>query len=141
MSLTQAIFKPSKELKLNTTYYLKYSDQTELETIEMRQWNSETKEREKVYWKTTDKKSINDLNSNLNIEFKKTEVKFYGCGPSVYAIFNITNQSEYEVWFKTEVLNISSNKKTVYYIKVENEELNVGHGMCAGAFTFEDDGK
>jgi hypothetical protein len=141
MSLTQAIFKPSQELKSNTTYYLKYSDQTELETMEMKQWNSEKKEREKIYWKTTDKKSMNTLNSNLNIEFKKTEVEFYGCGPSVYAIFKITNKSESEIWYKTEVLNISTNKKSVYYIKDWNEELNVGHGMCAGAFTFQDNGK
>tara|TARA_B110000285_G_scaffold65063_1_gene74803 strand:- start:113 stop:529 length:417 start_codon:yes stop_codon:yes gene_type:complete len=43
MSLTQAIFKPSKELKPNTTYFLKYSDQTENEGREMMQYNREKK--------------------------------------------------------------------------------------------------
>jgi hypothetical protein len=57
MQLTQAIFCPTSELKSNTKYFLKYSDQTENEGREMMQYNREKKEREKVYWKTTDKKS------------------------------------------------------------------------------------
>src|SRR5690554_1952337 len=82
MSLTQAIFKPSKELEPYTIYFLKYSDQTENEDRKMMQYNKEKKEREKVYWKTTDKKTLESLNSNLNVEFEKTEVVYYGCGPS-----------------------------------------------------------
>lgn len=141
MSLTQAIFKPSKELKPNTTYFLKYSDQTENEGIEMMQYNVEKKEREKVYWKTTNKKAIENLNSNLNVEFEKTEVIHFGCGPSANAIFNIKNKSKSEVWYKTEVVEIQTNKKNIYYIKEWNGKLNVGHGMCSGAFTFNRKGK
>ncbi len=141
MGLTQALFKPSIELESNTTYYLKYSDQTESETKEMVIWNSEKKEKEKVYWKTTDKKFATILNSNLKIEFEKTEVEFYGCGPSVNAIFNVKNKSVTKVWYKTEVINITTNKKTIYYIKEWDKKLAVGHGMCAGAFTFYEKGK
>ncbi len=141
MSLTQAIFKPSKELKPNTTYFLKYSDQTESEGREMTQYNREKKEREKVYWKTTNKKTIENLNSNLNVEFEKTEVILYGCGPSANAIFDVKNKSESEIWYKTEVVEIETNKKNIYYIKEWNGKLNVGHGMCSGAFTFNRKGK
>jgi hypothetical protein len=136
MSLTQAIFKPSKELKPYTTYSLKYSDQTENEGREMMHYNKEKEEIEKVYWKTTDKKTLETLNSNLNVEFEKTEVMHYGCGPSAYAIFDVKNKSENEIWYKTEVVEIDTNKRTVYYIKEWNGKLNVGHGMCSGAFTF-----
>lgn len=141
MNLTQAIFKPSKELEPNTTYFLKYSDQTENEGREMMQYNRMEKEREKVYWKTTDKKTIEILNSNLNVEFEKTEVKHYGCGPSANAIFDVKNKFESEIWYKTEVVEIETNKKTIYYIKEWNGKLNVGHGMCSGAFTFNRKGK
>jgi hypothetical protein len=141
MNLTQAIFKPSKELKPNTTYFLKYSDQTENEGREMMQYNRIKKEREKVYWKTTDKKTIEILNSNLNVEFEKTEVKHYGCGSSANAIFDVKNKFESEIWYKTEVVEIETNKKTIYYIKEWNGKLNVGHGMCSGAFTFNRKGK
>lgn len=136
MSLTQAIFKPSKELKPYTTYFLKYADQTENEGREMMQYNSKTKQREKVYWKTTDKKSLETLNSNLNVEFENTEVEHYGCGPSANAVFNVKNKSESEIWYRTEVVEIETNKRTVYFIKEWNGKLYVGHGMCAGAFTF-----
>ena len=141
MELTQAIFCPVSELKPNTTYFLKYSDQTENEEREMMQYNREKKEREKVYWKTTDKKTLETLNSNLNIEFENTEVVHYGCGPSANAIFNVKNKSESEIWFKTEVVDLGTNDKKIYYIKEWNGKLNVGHGMCSGAFIYNNKGK
>lgn len=140
MELTQAIFCPVSELKPNTTYFLKYSDQTENEVREMMQYNREKKEREKVYWKTTDKKTLETLNSNLNIEFENTAVEHYGCGPSANAIFNIKNKSESEIWYKTEVVDLSTKDKKTYYIKEFNGKLNVGHGMCSGAFTYNNKG-
>ena len=136
MSLTQAILKPTEELKPNTTYFLKYSGQTENESREMRQYNRHKKKHEKVFWKTTNEKSIAHLNSSLQIKFQKTKVIHYGCGPSANAIFEIKNKSESEIWYKTEVVNLANNKKTTYYIKEWNGKLTVGHGMCSGAFTY-----
>jgi hypothetical protein len=139
--LTQAIFCPTSELKPNTKYFLKYSDQTENEGKEMIQYNREKKDRKEVYWQTTDKKALETLNSNLNIEFEKTEVIHYGCGPSANAIFNVKNKSESEIWYKTEVVDLNTNTKKVFYIKEWNGKLNVGHGMCSGAFTYSNKGK
>lgn len=141
MELTQAIFCPISELKPNTTYFLKYSDQTENEGREMMQYNREKREREKVYWKTTDKKALETLDSNLNIGFEETEVVHYGCGPSANAIFNVKNKSESEIWYKTEVVDLSTNDKKIYYIQEWNGKLNVGYGMCSGAFTYNNKGK
>ncbi|WP_416442708.1 hypothetical protein ACH3O9_17850 [Leeuwenhoekiella sp. A16] len=141
MQLTQAIFCPSSELKPDTQYFLKYADQTENEEREMRRYNRETKESEKVYWKTTDKKALKTLNSTLNIEFDKTEVILYGCGASANAIFNVKNKSNFEIWYKTEVIYLNTNGKKVFYIQELNGKLNVGHGMCAGAFTYDYKGK
>ena len=141
MSLMQAIFKPEKELDPNNIYFLKYSEQTENETRDMMQWNSETKQSEKVFWRTTDKKSIELLNPNLSIKYQKTEVVHYGCGPSANAIFGINNKSNSEIWYKTEMVNLTTKEKTIYYIQGWNGKLNVGHGMCSGAFTFNRRGK
>ena len=113
MHLTQAIFCPVSELKPNTTYFLKYSEQTEDEGIDMMQYNNEKKEREKVCWKTTDKKSKATLNSNLKIEFEKTEVIHYGCGPEANAIFDIKNKLESEIWYITEVVDLETNSNTI----------------------------
>ena len=139
--LTQAIFKPSEELKPNTIYFLRYSDQTEMEEKEMIEFNREIKKREKVYWKTTDKKMMPVLNPNLNIKFKNTEVEMYGCGPSANAIFIEENKPENEIWYKTEVVEIATNKKTIYYLKDWLGRLEVGHNECSGAFRYKDKGK
>lgn len=141
MQLTQAIFCPISELKPNTKYFLKYSDQTENEENEMKQYNKEKKISEKVYWITTDKRELETLNSNLNIEFENTEVIHYGCGPSANAIFNVNNKLESEIWYKTEVVDLSTNNTKVFYINEWNGKLNVGHGMCAGAFTYNNKSK
>lgn len=137
--LTQAIFNPVSTLKSNTTYFLKYADQTEEETKEMTRYDGVGEG--KVFWKTTDKKSMDDLNSNLTLEFEKTEVIHYGCGPEANAIFKINNKPKSETWYKTEVIEVETNKKTVYYIREWAGTLNVGHDMCAGAFTFKRKGK
>ncbi len=129
MQLTQAIFCSYTELKPNTKYFINYADQ------------SKNEKRESVYWRTTDKKELEPLKSNLKIEFEKTEVIHYGCGPVANAIFVIKNNPKSEIWYKTEVVDLSSDVKKTFYIKAQNAKLNVGHGMCSGAFRFKNKGK
>lgn len=141
MHLTQVIFKPAEELKSNTIYKLSYSDQTDNETREMIQWNSNTKQNERVYWKTTDQKKNQLLNPNLIIKYTKTEVIEYGCGPSANAIFEIKNNSNSEIWYKTEMIDLTTKEKTIFYITEWESQINVGHGMCSGGFSFNKSGK
>ena len=141
MSLTQAIFKPVRELKPNTKYFLSYSNETNREVLEMQQWNSESKQREKVYWQTSALKSTDLISPSLKIDYEKSEVFHYGCGPSSNAIFTVSNSNALEIWYKTEVIEIATNKKTTFYLTEKENKLNVGHGMCAGGFIFKDVGK
>jgi hypothetical protein len=138
MRLTQAIFKPISALKPSTKYYLKYADETKNESQEMFQWNSETKQSEKIFWQTTEVNSIPEINQNLKISYQKNEVILYGCGPSSNAIFKISNANNIEIWYKTEVIETSTNKKTVFYITGRENKLYVGHDMCSGAFSLYD---
>ncbi|RKM93070.1 hypothetical protein D7036_22485, partial [Aquimarina sp. BL5] len=128
--LTQAIFKPTKELKPNTLYFLKHSKDSLTEKNKFTKWNSKNKKFENVNWKTTNQKKAELPNSDLKIDYIKTEIISYGCGPSVNAVFNVKNKSEIEIWYKTELVDLSSNENTIYYIKANNVDLNVGHGMC-----------
>ena len=140
MALTQAVFCPVTELKPNTKYVLKYADQTKSEEQEMYQYNRAKQIQEKVYWKTTAEKHLDPLNSDLTLDFEETEVVLYGCGPSANAVFAIKNKPKAEIWYKTEVVDLSTNTKTVFYIKEWDDKLQVGHGMCAGAFTYKNKG-
>ncbi|WP_395076265.1 hypothetical protein [Flavobacterium sp.] len=141
MSLTQAIFKPESELEPNTKYFLKYSNETKSEISERKKWNSESKKNEEIYWETNDSKNVDLLNSNLKINFEKTNVIQYGCGPSANAEFKIEISNNNEIWYKTEVIEISSGLKTVFYLTSYENKINVGHGVCSGAFTFKNNGK
>ena len=141
MHLTQAFFKPINKLSPNTIYFLQYENQTDAEKEDFEQWNSTKKLREKVNWITTDSKNTQPLNLDLGIEYNKSEVTPFGCGPAAYAIFTLKNRKPGEVWSKTEVVNISTGKQTTYILPVANETLSVGHGMCSGAFSYEPTGQ
>lgn len=141
MRVTQAVFKPTARLEPNTTYFLKYSNQTKRESEEMFQRHPETGEREKVYWQTSVSQSSPSLNTDLNISYEKSEVIAYGCGPSTHAIFKVSPKDNEKIWYRTEVKELSSGKKTTFYIREWKGRLHVGHGMCGGPFTFKRSGK
>ncbi len=131
--LTQAIFKPAKELKSNTKYYLKYESLIKDST----RWNSDMRDEwENLYWQTADKKTVPPLNPNLEITFKETEYQEYGCGDASWAIFNLKNTWKEEIWCKTELIDKETNVKTVFYISAEKDKIRVGNDMCSGAFNF-----
>jgi hypothetical protein len=141
MSLTQAVFKVENSLKPQTKYFIRYSDETEFEISERKKYNSTNNKSEEVFWKTSEKENSDLITPNLNLKFEKTDVVHFGCGPSANAIFDVNNSSESEIWFKTEVIEISTNTKTTFYLTSYDNKINVGHGMCSGAFTFKKNGK
>ncbi len=141
MELTQAIFVPSRELTPNTIYFLKYQNQTKHEGKSMFRYNAEKDKMEKVYWKTGTKRFADDLEANIDFKFQEMEFEMYGCGSSEYAVYNIENKPDFEVWYKIEVVDIKTNKKTTYYLSGWKGKVNVGHGMCAGAFRFDRGGR
>lgn len=136
MALTQAVFCLNTDLQPNTNYSLRFENQTKDETSKMIVYNSETNKREKRSWRTTDQKSIALLDSKLSLQFEKTEVQHFGCGPAANAVFTIKNNSESEKWFKTEVVNIKSNKTFSFYLTPRDNKLYVGNNMCSGAFLY-----
>ncbi len=138
MELTQAIYRVSKELQPNTTYYLRYSDQSVRESRYMHLRRN--KQNVPVSWTTTNRKYEAKLHTDLNLSFDDTSVTFYGCGPEANALFDIKNTSNKEVWYKTELWDLASNTKRIFYLKSGKGQLFVGHGMCSGAFTFSKTG-
>lgn len=70
-------------------------------------------------------------------ELKKTLV-YYGCGPSIHVVFSNPAKDNSEIIVKTTVKNLKTKDETTYYIKPERDKIKVGHGMCSGAFVFDD---
>ncbi len=139
MSLTQAVFKPQKTLDPNTEYFLEYENMTlEEEKAQVRR-NYETGKSERKSWKTVS--NIASLDPALTVSFKETSVKWYGCGPAVNAIFTVENDNSEETWYKTEFLDVKTGRISHFYLTKWQDELQVGHGMCAGAFTYRKNGE
>jgi hypothetical protein len=70
-------------------------------------------------------------------ELKKTLV-YYGCEPSIHVVFSNPAKDNSDVIVKTTVKNSKTGKETTYYIEPEEDKIKVGHGMCSGAFVFDD---
>jgi hypothetical protein len=141
MSLTQAIFKPVNSLKPNTDYYLNFQRAKQNEKEDPTRYNSDKKERERIVWSTTNTKYLKSLNSELEINFEKTNVEFYGCGPAANAIFNIKSTNSQEIWYEAEFVDLETGKSNTYILHPKEGKLYVGHGMCSGAFTYAKTGK
>ncbi|MDW7695334.1 hypothetical protein R9C00_27900 [Flammeovirgaceae bacterium SG7u.111] len=140
MDLTQAVFKPSIKLELNKKYFLKFSHLTESENYhELTRYNSSNAEHEPVAWEVTESHSP-ELNLNLSLKFVQMEVEYYGCGPAAYAVFQPNNLPESEVWYKTEVYDETTKTSSTFIIGARTGIIRVGHGMCAGGFTFNNEG-
>ena len=80
------------------------------------------------------------FDEDIPINYTTSELIHYGCGPAAYAIFEVLNKPDSEVWFNTEVVDMETNLSTHFYIRAYESELKVGHGMCSGGFKFKKGG-
>lgn len=137
--VSQAIFKANQVLLPNTKYELFIPNLTTIEKREMSEYNSLSKKHEPIYWQTTNLIEQNGLDSNLKIIYNRNEVKSYGCGNSVKSIFDVYCDDKSEIFFKTELIDITTGEKTIMYLtKEEDGKIYVGKDMCSGPFIYKD---
>jgi hypothetical protein len=136
MSVTQIVLKPASELKLNETYSLQIDNLPNYERNPVRYNTSSGK------WEHLVFKINNSVDNNIPIlsstptEEKKTLV-YYGCGPASWVYFTIPGQDNSELFVRANIKNKATGKETTYILRVENGSVKVGHGMCSGAFHFD----
>jgi hypothetical protein len=106
----------------------------------MLKYSDASKKMDSVFWQTTDLVEEEEPNSNLKIKYNRNEIESYGCGDSVNAVFNISNNDS-EIWFRTELIEISTGIKTIMYLTEMDNKLHVGKGMCGGPFKYNDNKK
>ncbi len=74
-------------------------------------------------------------------KFLNTSYIEYGCGPAIFAHFQVRIDDASETLVKTEVVNLQNKEKTIYYLSSRDGKIDIGHGMCSGAFSFREKGK
>lgn len=134
--LTQAILKPETGLEAGLEYTM-YIDN--LPNDEHFGNNNSTTHKYKlvsykvVAEKDTEKPQLTSRPKELNKTFA-----YYGCGPSTYVIFSNPAKDKSDIIVKTTVKSLKTGKTTSYYIQPDSNKIKVGHGMCSGAFDFDE---
>ena len=134
--VTQAVLKPETALETGLVYTMYIDNLPEYERFE--KYNRATKEYEPVRYTVVggmdqEKPTLSDQPKEL----KKTLV-YYGCGPSIHVVFSNPAIDSSDVMVKTTVKNSKTGEETTFYIEPEGNNIKVGHGMCSGAFVFDD---
>jgi hypothetical protein len=134
--LTQAVLVPESNLTVGLEYTLVIDKLPKDESLD--RWNNELEKSEPIVYKVVD--GIDTIKPTFKTtpkEIKKSLI-YYGCGPAVYVDFDciVIDSSEYLI--KATVKNIKTGNETSYYVEPDKGTLKIGHGMCSGAFDFEE---
>lgn len=127
--LTQAILKPETNLEPGKEY--------SLEVVSLNK-----KEKLNPYLLTKEKYKVEipgkpvDLKFNAPPEIVSKNYVPFGCGPAKSVNFNL-NTNLLPALVKATLTNKKNGNTSSYYLKPnEFGILEIGHGMCSGAFTF-----
>jgi hypothetical protein len=131
--LTQVVLRPKTKLTPNTEYKLVIKGVT---SDKIKKYNTETHKHEDVIWTTTNEVDNQPpIWTSLPAEFDKSYVE-YGCGPATYVDFKFRAKETSELLFKVTLKSQSDGTETDYYIQPQGNLIKIGHGMCLGAFNF-----
>ncbi len=135
-ALTQAVLKPEVELTAGVKYTM-YIDGLP-DSDQLKRYNNNTKQYEPVtYFVNNEKDTEKPVLTALPKEIDKSYA-LYGCGPAQHVIFDLPVKDNSDIIIKGTVKNLGSKKETTFYISPNKDRIEIGHGMCSGAFTFDD---
>lgn len=137
--LTQAVLIPDTILTVGLDYTLVIDSLPINEKLY--RWNSNFSRREPIVFKVVDGiDTTKPVFKKIPQEIKKSIVEL-GCGPEIFVEFECNVIDSSECLIKATVKSKKTGKETSYYVEPENGILNIGHGMCSGAFVFDEGDK
>jgi len=135
--VAQAILKPVEKLMLGKKYFLKIDNLNKEEKEDLLRWRNGKKEA--TFWEVTKKEDTQKPSWKQEPRFVESVCTFWGCGPEMYALFEGEINEDSEALIKTKFTNLQTKESRVYYLRIKENKIEVGHGMCSGAFTFDED--
>jgi len=135
--LTQAVLTVDETLEVGKNYEIFIDSLPEYERP-LQKWNNKTRKYEHAIWTVIE--GIDTIQPIWNVKPVETEKTLihYGCGPEKYVHFKFKIDDESEFLIKATVTNRTTKKITSYYLETDGSSLLIGHGMCSGAFLFEE---
>lgn len=134
--LTQAILKPETALEAGVEYTM-YIDSLPMYN-KFERFNDVTHKAEPVTFNVITENDTEAPEVASRPKELKKMLAYYGCGPSIHVVFSNPATDKSELLVKTTVKSVKTGKETTYYIEPNGDKINVGHGMCSGAFDFDD---
>lgn len=134
--LTQALLKPETLLEAGLEYRVIIDSLPDYENLY--RYNRTTYKPEVVSYRV-----IDELDFEKPILFGKPKeigktLVHYGCGPSIHVVFSNTSLDTADIIIKTTLKNLMTGKETTYFIEPNKDKIKIGHGMCSGAFDFDE---
>lgn len=128
LDLTQAILKPSSNLKAGKHYKLNIDSLDEYEKADF--------ERDNFSWAVADIADNQKPIWNNPPSYNSKGMIFYGCGPAVFINFCASISDDSPVVVYAKVKNLKTNSTSDYYVTPDSCSFKLGHGMCSGEFEF-----
>ena len=132
-STTEVILKPISPLKGDAEYVFRIGNLPKYESIP-HDFNQASKKETAVIFKTTN--TVDNEPPVLKdnpVETKKSMVE-WGCGPAINVSFKINGEDKSELFVRASVKNEKTGVTTDYILEITKGEVEIGHGMCSGAF-------
>jgi len=133
--VSQALLLPEKALTEEKIYTLVIDNLPSQERLQ--RYNAKVGDFENINW-TVNAADTEKPTIKTKIKESGKSYEVYGCGPTTYVIFDCNALDNGELLCKTTLKNLKTGQVQVYYLPVENGKIQVGHGMCFGAFSFEE---
>lgn len=134
--LTQALLQPQSPLKQGLTYHLVIDNRRD--TSAFKRYDFKLEQHVPLEWTVAGKPDYEVPTwTTAPIEMDR-HYTLFGCGPSLGVGFAIACQSDQQYRVLSEVREVGKSKWTDYYLPVENGKVEIGRGMCAGAFLLRD---
>lgn len=133
--LSQAILVPEEKLIVGRFYTMYIDNLPEGEIFQ--RFNKLTQKSENINFKVVAKTDTTKPILKSRPKVIKKTLHQYGCGPEAYVVFDFPIKDSSDVYVKTTVKNMKLGVETVFYIKPSDNKIEIGHGMCSGAFKFD----
>ena len=134
--MTQAILKPEKPLTSGKEYQLIIENLPGHNQLSV--YNPKTHKSDPISYFVTDASDTDAPVWTQKPKEKDKSLVHFGCGPSIHVNFKLNVKEESDFLIRTTVKNVKTGSETTYYIGSEDNVLSIGHGMCSGAFDFDD---
>ncbi len=146
LEVSQALLKPEKPLTPGKEYQLIVENVTDESTVMRNNPDGSavgmnSKDIQKTVVATYYVMDESDIESPEWIKIpaeKDKELHHFGCGPSIHVNFKLEVSESAAYLIKTTLKSVETGKETTFYIVEKEGVLSIGHGMCAGAFNFND---